>query len=68
MKKALLCYGIATILIVTSFFLPPLGIIDNSVLMASGILIAGYQMLFGHNIKTIRLSKEGLEIETHETK
>ena len=33
-------FGIAAALMITSFLLPPMGVIDNSVLMAGGILFA----------------------------
>lgn len=64
--KELIIYGIAVVLIVASFFIPPLGVIDNSVLMAAGIMIAGYQLMFGHSIKEITLDRNGLHIETYD--
>lgn len=59
-------YGISVILMVVSFFLPPLGVIDPSVLMATAILIAGHEWLYGHSIKSINIDKSGIHIETHE--
>lgn len=66
MIKALITYGISVALMITSFFLPPLGIIDNSVLLAAGILIGGYQLMFGHSIKEINIDRNGIHIETHD--
>lgn len=65
MTKGLIVYGIAVALMVTSFFLPPMGIIDGSVLMGVGILLAGYQLMFGHSIKEITIDRNGVHIETH---
>lgn len=65
MKQGLIVYGIALALMVTSFFLPPMGIIDGSVLMGVGILLAGYQLMFGHSIKEITIDRNGVHIETH---
>lgn len=60
-------YFIAVCLIVSGFILPPAGIIHPSVLYAIGILLSGYQLIFGKSIKSITLSKErGLVIETFE--
>lgn len=61
-------YGIAIILLVASFLLPPLGVIDNSVLMAVSIMIAGHEWIFGHSIKSIHIDKSGVHIETHQEK
>lgn len=63
MVKKLIVYGIAVILMVVSFFLPPTGQIDPSVLMAASIIIGGYEWLFGNNIKSIEITKEGLKFE-----
>lgn len=68
MKKysGLIVYIIAIILIIVSFVLPPTGVIDNSVLLAVGILIGGYQMMFGNSIKEIKIDKEGVHIVNYE--
>lgn len=63
MVKKLIVYGIAVILMVVSFFLPPTGQIDPTVLMAASIIIGGYEWLFGSNIKSIEITKEGLKFE-----
>lgn len=39
-KLTLICGIITAMLLITGFLLPPLGIIDNSVLIASGIITA----------------------------
>lgn len=59
-------YGISIILIIISFFMPPMGVIDPSVLIAVGILIAGHEWLYGHSIKSVNIDKTGIHIETHE--
>lgn len=59
-------YIISVILIIAGFCLPPTGIIHPSVLTASGILLGGYQLLFGKSIKSIHISKGGIDIETFE--
>lgn len=59
-------YIISVILIIAGFCLPPVGIIHPSVLTASGILLGGYQLLFGKSIKSIHISKGGIDIETFE--
>lgn len=63
MKKKLIAYSISVILMIVSFFLPPTGQIDPSVLMAASIIIGGYEWLFGSNIKSIEITKEGLRFE-----
>lgn len=65
MKKKIIAYSIAVSLMVVSFFLPPQGVIDNSVLFASGIIIFGFEWLFGKTIKSISITKEGVKVETH---
>lgn len=65
-KIGLFVYFIAVILIVAGFLLPPQGQIDPSVLIASGILIGGFQLLFGHSIKFIDINGSGIHIETHD--
>lgn len=66
MKKKITAYVIAIILMVVSFILPPTGVIDNSVLLASGIIIFGYEWLFGKTIKSFNITKEGIHVETFE--
>lgn len=60
-------YFCAMLLVIVGFVLPPPGIIDGSVLIATGILLSGYQLIFGKSIKSITIGKEGLVIETFET-
>lgn len=64
--RKILVYIIAVVLIIASFILPPMGTVDPSVLMASGIIIGGYEWLFGHSIKSIHIDKTGIHIETHD--
>lgn len=64
MKKKIIAYTISVLLMIVSFILPPTGSIDPSVLMASGIVIFGYEWLFGKTIKTISITKEGVKVET----
>lgn len=59
-----LVYLLAAGLMVGSFFCPPQGIIDPSVLMGTSILVASYEWLFGHSIKTVDIDKSGIHIET----
>lgn len=67
-KKGLIAYAISVILLIASFIIPPTGVVDDSVLVASSIIIGGYQLLFGTSLKSIKLNKEGLEIEYKEDK
>ena len=62
----IISYFISVILLIAGFILPPAGVIHPSVLTASGILIGGYQLLFGKSIKSIHISKGGIDIETFE--
>lgn len=64
--KKLIVYTISVILIIASFILPPLGVIDPTVLMAVGLLIGGYEWLFGHSIKSVNIDRNGIHIETFE--
>lgn len=64
MKKKICAYSIAVLLMVISFFLPPQGVIDNSVLFASGIIIFGFEFCFGKTVKTFNITREGIKIET----
>lgn len=64
--KKLIVYTISVILIIASFILPPLGVIDPTVLMAVGLLIGGYEWLFGHSIKSVSIDRNGIHIETFE--
>ena len=61
-----LTYFISVILLIAGFICPPTGVIHPSVLTASGILLGGYQLLFGKSIKSIHISKGGIDIETFE--
>ena len=61
-----LTYFISVILLIAGFICPPVGIIHPSVLTASGILLGGYQLLFGKSIKSIHIGKGGIDIETFE--
>lgn len=63
--RKIFVYLIAVSLMVASFILPPEGQIDPSVLMGVSILIAGYEMLFGHSIKAVNIDRTGIHIETH---
>lgn len=64
MVKKIIVYSISVILILVSFYLPPVGVIHPSVLMAVGLLIGGYEWLFGHSIKSIDIDKNGIHIES----
>lgn len=64
MKKKILAYAISIILMIISFVLPPTGKIDPSVLMASSLIIFGYEWLFGKTVKSINITKEGIKVET----
>lgn len=64
-KGKIITYIIAVILIIASFILPPQGVVDPTVLCSVGLLIGGYEWLFGNNIKLISIDKEGIHIETH---
>lgn len=48
-----------------SFYLPPTGQIDPSVLMGVGLLIFGYEFLFGSGIKSFDITKDGLHFEKY---
>lgn len=61
-----IAYLVSIVLMVVSFYLPPQGTIDPSVLFAAGILIAGYQLIWGHSIKEINIDKSGIHIVTHD--
>lgn len=63
MKLKIIIYMISVALIVVSFVLPPHGVIDNSVLFAVGILLAGYEVIFGISTKSIHISRDGIHIE-----
>lgn len=62
----ILVYICAALLIIISFFLPPQGIVDPSAMCGAGILLGGWQLLFGHNIKSIHIDKTGIHIDTHD--
>lgn len=64
MKQKVISYAVAILLMIVSFFIPPMGVIDNSVLFASGIIIFGYEWLFGKTVKSISITKEGIKVET----
>lgn len=66
--RKLIAYGISVALLIASFVIPPMGVIHPSVLMASSIIIAGYEWLFGHSIKSINIDKSGVHIETYDKK
>lgn len=59
-------YLIAVILIVVSFFLPPQGIIDPSALLGSGLIIFGWEWMFGTKIKSFTIDSSGIHVETHD--
>lgn len=62
--RKILVYCVAGGLMIASFILPPTGQIDPSVLMGTSILIMGYELLFGHSIKSVNIDKTGVHIET----
>ena len=62
----IISYFISVILLIAGFILPPAGVIHPSVLTAAGILIGGYQLIFGKSIKSIHIGKGGIDIETFE--
>lgn len=55
-------YLVSLVLLVVSFFLPPTGSIDSSVLIAVSILIGGGQLIFGSSIKELHINKEGITV------
>ena len=62
------CYLVAAGLLIGGFIAPPTGEIHPSVLTASGLLLAGWQLLFGKGLRSIHLDKNGLTIKTEEDK
>lgn len=63
--KKIIVYIISVALVITSFILPPTGQVDPTVLFAVGLLIGGYEWLFGHSIKSIDINKDGIHFDTH---
>ncbi len=66
----LVCLSVAIILFVGGFFCPPMGVIDGSILKASGILL-GFASLAVlaqaiHNGKSISFTKGDMEVEVGE--
>ena len=66
----LVCLSLAIILFVGGFFCPPMGVIDGSILKASGILL-GFASLAVlaqaiHNGKSISFTKGDMEVEVGE--
>lgn len=61
-------YAVAVALIVASFCLPPVGVVDNSVITAAGVMLGGYQLLFGRGVKDIHIDKTGVHITATEKK
>lgn len=66
----LVCLAVAICLFVGGFFCPPMGVIDGSVLKASGILL-GFASLAVlaqaiHNGKSISFTKGDMEVEVGE--
>lgn len=64
--KKIVVYIIAIALIITSFIVPPPGVVDPSALCSSALIIGGYEWLFGHSIKSVHIDKTGIHIETHD--
>lgn len=64
--RKIVVYIIAVALIITSFIIPPPGVVDPSALCAAGLIIGGYEWLFGHSIKSVHIDKTGIHIETHD--
>lgn len=63
-KAKLVTYFISICLMIASFILPPTGEIHPSVLVATSIVIFGYEFLFGKTVKSIDISKDGVHMET----
>lgn len=66
----LVCLAVAICLFVGGFFCPPMGVIDGSILKASGILL-GFASLAVlaqaiHNGKSISFTKGDMEVEVGE--
>lgn len=59
-------YILSVVLLGVSFYLPPQGVIDPSVLQGSAILLFGTEWLFGNSVKEFRIDKEGIHFETHD--
>ena len=64
--RKIVVYIIAVAVIITSFIIPPPGVVDPSALFAFGLIIGGYELLFGHSIKSVHIDKTGIHIETHD--
>lgn len=58
-------YAIAIIMMGISFWMPPTGAIDPSVLFGIGLLVGSYELLFGTSIKSLHIDKTGVHIETY---
>ena len=59
-------YLVSVVLLVVAFFTPPQAVIDSSVYISVSIMIGGAALLFGKGIKSIHISKTGVEIESFE--
>ena len=69
---AIVCFVVAVILFITGFFLPPMGIIDGSVLKAGGILL-GFAGIFQipvvvENKYNVKVTKGDTTVQIGETK
>ena len=66
----IVCLSISILLFVGGFFCPPMGVIDGSVLKASGILLGFATLAVGaqaiHNGKNISFTKGDMEVEVGE--
>lgn len=64
MKNKIIAYVVSVGLLIIAFFIPPQGEIHPSVLIATSIIIFGWEFLFGKTIKKIDIDKEGIHMET----
>lgn len=64
--RKIVVYIIAVAIIITSFIIPPPGVVDPSALCSASLIIGGYEWLFGHSIKSMHIDKTGIHIETHD--
>lgn len=65
MIKKCIVYIISVVMMLVSFYLPPTGQIDPSVILSVGVMLFGYELLFGNGIKSFDITKEGIHFEKY---